>query len=135
MTKTYININGVSKDASTLDMSQADRYFRNAWDFNGDVIDIDMVKARDIQRDKLRADREARLVELDRIQQTALTSGNAAIGNGQADKVNLPSGSYNATQIEAQKQKFRDVTVDQRIEDATTPEALKLLTLDALATV
>lgn len=45
----------------------ADRTFRNAWAQNGKIIAHDMVKAREIQRERLRRVREPLQAELDAI--------------------------------------------------------------------
>lgn len=115
MTNTYININGDVRDAASLTVPQ-DRTFRGAWQFNGDAVEIDMTKARDIHRDNLRAERAPKLAELDTAWFRAAETGDTT---AQAD-------------IAAQKQALRDVTADARIDGAKTPDALKALTLDAL---
>ena len=46
--QTLININGVTVDASSVKMPASGREFRNAWQLNGDVIEVDMVKAKEI---------------------------------------------------------------------------------------
>jgi len=112
---TQININGDVRDAASLTMP-TDRVFRGAWQFNGDAVEVDMVKARDIHRDNLRTERNPRLEALDtdwfRAAETGDTTAQSAIA--------------------ASKQALRDVTSDARIEEATTPEELKALTLDVL---
>ena len=115
MTQTYININGELRDASTLTVPK-NRVFRNAWQFEGVVVEVDMAKAREIHRDNLRQERSPRLGKLDtdwfRAAEISDTSAQA--------------------EIAAQKQKLRDITDDPRIDSATTPEELVELTLDAL---
>ena len=115
MTTTYININGDVRDASSLTVPQ-DRTFRGAWQFSGDVVEIDMVAAREIHKDNLRAERGPRLEALD-------TAWFRAAETGDADA---------QAQVAADKQALRDVTSDPRIEAASTPEALKALDLDTL---
>jgi hypothetical protein len=110
---TYININGDVRDASSITVP-TDRTFRGAWQFSGDAVEIDMVAAREIHRDNLRAERKPLLEALDVEYMKAL----------EAD-----TGTVNIT---AQKQKLRDVTEDARIEAAATPDELKALTLDVL---
>jgi hypothetical protein len=114
---TYININGDVRDAASLTVP-TDRTFRGAWQFSGDAVEIDMVAAREIHRDNLRAERGPKLDKLDtdwfRAAETADTEAQAAIA--------------------AAKQVLRDVTKDPRIEAAKSPEALKKLTLDFLTT-
>lgn len=115
MAQTLININGDVRDAASLNVPQ-DRTFRGAWQFSGDVVEVDMVIARDIHRDNLRAERVPQFDKLDaawfRAAETSDTEAQAAIA--------------------AQKQALRDVTSDSRIEAAATPDELKALTLDVL---
>lgn len=115
MAQTYININGETRNVSSLTLPQ-DRTFRGAWQFDGDVVEVDMPLARDIHRDNLRAERAPRLDALDadwfRAAETNDTDAQAAIA--------------------AQKQALRDVTSDARIDAAATPDELKALTIDTL---
>ncbi len=113
MSKTYININGDVRDASSLTVP-ADRTFRDAWQFEGDAITVDMDKAKDIHRDTLRAERAPRLSLLD----VALM------------KVLETNGDN--SEVVAAKIALRDVTADAKIAAAKTPEELSALTLDAL---
>jgi len=112
---TYININGDVREASSLQVPQ-DRTFRGAWQFNGNVVEIDMNEARNIHKDHLRQEREELWGGLDASFMQALESG---------DTVAQQS-------IAGAKQVLRDVTDDQRIADAQTPDDLKALTLDVL---
>ena len=115
MAQTYININGESRDASSITVP-ADRTFRGAWQFNGDVVEVDMASAREVHKGNLRTERQSQLDSLDTAWFRAAEQSDA---NAQAD-------------VAAQKQALRDVTADARIESAATPEALKVLTLDVL---
>lgn len=110
---TYIDINGDVRDASSLTVP-SDRTFRDAWQFNGNAVDVDMVAAKDIHKDNLRRERAPRLADLDVAYMKALESG-----SGAAD-------------IAAQKQILRDITDDARIDAATTPDELKALDLATL---
>ena len=110
---TYININGDVRDASSLTVP-TDRTFRGAWTFNGNVVEIDMAKARDIHKENLRVERKPRLEALDVSYMKALEAGSGAAA------------------IATQKQALRDVTADTRIANAADVDALKALTLDAL---
>ena len=112
---TYININGDVRDAASITVP-TDRTFRNAWQFSGAAVEIDMTKARDIHRSNLRAERAPKLDKLD-------TQWFRAAETGDAD-------AQKAVAIE--KQRLRDVTADSRIVSAKTPEELKALTLDVL---
>ncbi len=86
-----------------------DRTFRNAWKYNGVNVETDMVKARDIWRNKMRVVRAPLLSALDVQYTMADEAGDIA----------------KKTQIAAQKQALRDVTADPAIGTATTPDALK----------
>jgi hypothetical protein len=110
---TYININGDVRDAASLNVPQ-DRAFRNAWQFNGDAVEVDMVAAKAIHKDKLRAERKPLLDALDVEFMRTLEQGNATAG------------------ITAKKKVLRDITDDARIDTAATPEALKALDLATL---
>lgn len=83
-----------------------DRTFRNAWRTD---LTVDMEKARDIWRDRIRAARAPLLAALDVEYQRADEAGDAA---AKADVV-------------ARKQALRDATADPAIEVATTPDHLK----------
>lgn len=77
---------------------------------------IDMPAARDIHRDRLRAEREARWPDLDARWFVAAETGATA---AQAS-------------IAAEKQALRDAPADPRIDAAADVAALALLDLDAL---
>ena len=113
--KTLININGDLRDAALLTVPQ-DRTFRDAWQFIGAAIEVDMMKARDIHRDRLRAERAPRFSELDAAWFRAAETGDTDA----------------QTAVAGMKQALRDVTADPRIDAAATPDELKALTLDAL---
>lgn len=112
---TYIEIDTEVRNAADVSVP-VDRTFRDAWQFNGAAIEVDMVKARDIHRDRLRAARVPRFAELDAAWFRAAETGDA---DAQAA-------------IAGAKQALRDVTSDPRIDAASAPGALKTLTLDAL---
>ncbi len=114
MTTALINLNGIEINADSV-IVPAFRDFRDAWTYR-DAIQTDMDKARDIQKDVVRADRKPMLEALDVDTMKALESGADVSG------------------IAAQKQRLRDITDDPRIAVAATPEELKVLTLDELLT-
>ena len=64
MTQTYININGEVREASSLTMPPEGRLLRGAWQFNGDVIGIDPVKAKAILTEKVRDELQRRLTAI-----------------------------------------------------------------------
>ena len=74
---TYININGDVRDASSLTVP-TDRTFRGAWQYNGDAVEINMTKAKEIHRDNLRTERNERLAALDVSYMKALEAGSGA---------------------------------------------------------
>lgn len=75
-------------------------------------LQIDMEKARECWRNKLRQDRRALLVELDALHTRAVGQGNAA----------------EAKRIEAQRQRLRDMPADPRISAAKTLDELRGVT-------
>jgi hypothetical protein len=93
-----------------------DRTFRNAWVDDGKAVQHDMPKARNIWRNKMRKARAPLLAGLDVEVMRALEQGKPT------------------TDIATRKQALRDVTADPAIEAAQTPEALKAVWPQALAT-
>lgn len=77
-------------------------------------ITIDMTKARNIHRDRMRAARAPKLAALDVAFQRALETGGDTVS------------------IVAQKQALRDVTANPEIEAAQTPDDLKKVWPDLL---
>ena len=112
MAKTMIKIGALTVDAADYE-TPTERTFREAWSFGGNpeagIITVDMAKARDIWRDKIRQARAGKLEALDAQFMKALETG--------AD----------TTEIVAQKQALRDAPADPAIDAATTPAELKLV--------
>jgi len=73
------------------------------------MINVNMDKAKDIWKDKIRADREPYFTSLDVDYLKATEAQNVTLKN----------------HIETKKQKLRDAPEDSRITNATTPELLK----------
>lgn len=95
----------------------ADRMFREAWTTRGNGrIEHDMVKARNIHRENMRAARANKLCDLD----AEYLRADEAIDRARK------------REIAARKQALRDVTDDPAIESAQTPEELKSVWPDAL---
>lgn len=115
MVQTYISIKGETRDAASLSVPQ-DRTFRNAWQFEGDVIEIDMVQAKEIHKERLRQERKPILEALDIEWFRAV----------ETDDI------ITQTNIAKKKQILRDITEDERIETANIPKDLQLLTLENL---
>lgn len=85
-----------------------DRTFRDAWVLKGKAVEVDMPKARNIHRDRLRALRKPALEALDTDYQRADEAGDAKT----------------KAAVSKRKQELRDVTADPAIEAATTPQEL-----------
>lgn len=93
----------------------ASRAFRDAWTDRGGVV-VDMPKARELHRSRMRAARGPKLAELDTQYLRADERGDAETKQTTA----------------AQKQALRDVTADPAIEAAQTPEELDAVMPDIL---
>ena len=87
------------------DLPNEHNNFFNAWELNGTTVTVNLEKAKDITKDRLRAERTPLLQAQDVAFQRALESG--------AD----------TTAIVAEKQRLRDIT--QLADQATTLEQLK----------
>ena len=85
----------------------SDRTYRNAWEKSGAAVGVNMPKAREIHRQKMREARKPKLEALD-IEQ------------------------LRGRNVEAQKQALRDVTAAPEIESASTPDDLKAVWPDCL---
>ena len=107
---TFVKIGATSYDAADYQIP-AQRTFRDGWEANSDtgVISVNMTKAKDIWRDKIRAAREAPFQDLDTAYMKALETG--------AD----------TSSIAAQKQALRDAPALASIDNATTPDELKAI--------
>lgn len=93
-----------------------DRTFRNAWTAGAGRVEHDMAKAREIKREQLRGLRKPKMEALD-------------IAYMRADELGDIAGKRH---IAAQKQALRDVTMDQTIDAAMTPDELKAVIPEAL---
>jgi hypothetical protein len=107
---TFIKIGANEYNAADYSIP-SERTFREGWEANSDtgVISVNMTKAKDIWRDKIRAAREEPLKALDTAYMKALESGSST------------------TQIIADKQALRDAPALESIDAATTPEELKAI--------
>lgn len=112
MATTMIKIGALTVDASVYEKPN-ERTFREAWTFGANpeagVITVDMDKAKDIWREKIRIARAPEFEALDTAFMKALETG--------AD----------TSAIVAQKQALRDAPADPAIDAATTPDELKLV--------
>jgi hypothetical protein len=107
----------VSHRVGSLDELPNERTFRNAWKADAARVDVDMPKARNIWRDKMRGVRAGKLGALD-------------IEYQRADEV---ADNARKREIALKKQALRDVTALPEIEAAKTPEELKAVWPDILA--
>lgn len=110
MIQTFIKIGATDYNVADYTIP-AERTFREGWEANADtgVISVNMAKAKDIWRDKIRAARVKPLAALDTDYMKALETG--------ADTAS----------IIAQKQALRDAPALSSIENATTPDELKAI--------
>ena len=53
MAQALININGQVVEASSVTLPSTGRKFREAWQLNGNVVEVDMVKAKELKVDKI----------------------------------------------------------------------------------
>jgi hypothetical protein len=107
---TFIKIGATEYDAADYTIP-AERTFRDVWEANEDtaVISVNMERAKDIWRDKIRQARIEPLSNLDADYMKALETG--------AD----------TTSIIAQKQALRDAPALSSIDAATNPDDLKAI--------
>lgn len=116
MTQSMINLNGSVVDASNVTVP-ASREFRDEWDLDGDAIVVDMTKAKEIHRARIRAARDEQFAEYDAI----VTRLNAKALGG----TTLTAADKTAVKdAEAARQALRDAPSDPAIDAATTPEEL-----------
>ena len=99
--------NGLSYKIVADSVIPADRSFRNAWKQNGESIETDMTKAKEIHKTKIREARKSKITELDIEFQKALET------------------SASTTDIVAKKQALRDAPADSAIASASNEAALK----------
>lgn len=100
----YVSHRFISREAVPTD-----RTFRNAWRDNGVGVSVEMAAAREIHRDKLRQMRKPKL----------------EAGDADLMKALEVQDWVSVARIREVKQVLRDVTADQAIAAATTPDALK----------
>ncbi len=107
---TFIKIGATEYNATDYTIP-AERTFREGWEANAGtgVISVNMAKAKDIWRDKIRAARVEPLAALD----TAFMKAQET--------------SASTTQIVADKQVLRDAPALSSIDAATTPDELKAI--------
>lgn len=107
MSTNMISVGGLTVDAANVTVPD-NRDFRNAWQLEGAVIEVDMNKARDIHRDLIRIVRKEAFAVNDINLQDAMIDGDA---------------DAKATGV-ARRDALRDAPADPAIDAATTPEEL-----------
>lgn len=100
-----------AKDVQTVgtETIPTDRTFRDAWVQSAGKISVDMPRAREVQRERLRAARAPLLEALD-------------VSYQRADEAKDEAAKK---RVAAEKQRLRDVTRHPAIDAAKTPEQLK----------
>lgn len=89
----------------------SDREFRNAWEKNGSLVQVNIEKAKEVKKDNLRLEREPLLKQLDVDFIKALEA----------------SDSIKQQEISEKKQELRDITKIETLLNATTVEELKAI--------
>lgn len=115
MAQSLININGEIRDAASLTFPTTGREFREAWQFNGSVVEIDMVKAKDIKIDKIVTKAQERIFEAEqKAAKKAMKGEDTTIEDEEIAKF---------------KSKPKQAGIDL-IQNAVTPEELDAITED-----
>ena len=124
MTQTFIKIGATTYDATDYTLP-AERTFREAWEATGvdtGVIGVNMDKAKEVWREKIRMAREPELVKLDAEFMKAME-----IPESMLDENSESVREKRLSEIVTAKQALRDAPADLLINEATTPEELKLV--------
>ena len=115
MAQSLININGEVRDASSLTFPGTGREFRGAWQFEGDVITIDLVKAKEIKIEKIAAKAEERIQKAEeKARKKALKGEDTTVEDAEIAKFKA-------------KPKAAGIAL---IQNAATPEELAAITED-----
>lgn len=109
----------VTKLPDDYEPPDKDRSYRNAWTFVDGKVLVDMPRAREIHKDKLRSLRAPKFSQLD-------------MEYLRADEV---KNEVEKARIAAEKQALRYVTDDPRIEAALNPDELRAVLPDILKVV
>jgi len=114
MATTYININGEVREASSLQLPGSGRAFRDAWQFNGDVIDVDIAKAKVIRAEQLHREAEEDASEAEKEARKAAVEGRpqdaTAARNRASRRRAVPN--FNAVQNAADEAGLLALTID-----------------------
>lgn len=120
MITTYIETKQGRVDAKNV-TQPTDRIFRDAWQLDGGVIDIDMDSAREIWRDKIREARKAAFAPLDDLYREKTEGLIEAQASGEDDTEIITEIS----KITTKKKLLRAATQDPAIEAAQNVDELK----------
>lgn len=115
MATSLIRINGRDYNAASLTFPSTGREFRNAWAVNGNIIEIDMVKARELKIEKIWAKAMERIAKAEEQAAKKAMKG-------------LPTSDEDA-EVAKFKAKPKQAAVDL-ISNASTPEELDAITED-----
>ena len=107
---------GLHYDIVDDNIIPSDRTFRNAWKTGATGVEVDMLKARELWREKIRQARISKFAENDTILQNAI-----ADGDEKAKSVAITL-----------RNKLRELPQDPRIDAAQTPNELKAIWFDEL---
>lgn len=113
--QSLINIDGAIRDVAFLTIP-AKRDFREAWQLSGRVVEHDLEKAKEIHKNRLRAERAIRMETLDTRFMKALET----------------EDSEARQQVIAEKQALRDMPTNPLWDMVTSVEDLRKITLDRL---
>jgi len=111
MAQTYISINGEMRDASSLTLPPEGRLLRGAWVFNGDVIDIDPAKSKEILTDKIRQEGAERLQSI-------------AADYSEAERETWPTQIEDAEALKANPNAAAPLVRSLATADSITPDAM-----------
>ncbi len=115
---SYIQVGGQRIEANSAQLPATGRVFRDAWEVNGDVIEVNMAKAREMRVEQLL--REA-------------TGAADAAEKAQRMKAALGVSAQEIAAEAAKVARFRGIpsqAAAKVIADATTPDELAAVTLD-----
>lgn len=118
MPDTLLNINGVTVKASNVDLP-ADRDLRDAWQLNGDVVEIDMTKAKAIRAEQLLTEANEEAEKAAKAERKAEIMGDTAAAAAARVKKERRQGTVKAAGR-------------RKLADATTPAELAAVTVDDL---
>lgn len=123
MSEVYINVNGAVVKQDSVETPK-NRRFRSNWTLEGDVITVDMDKAKEQVRNELRVER-APLMEDNDLKLTLLFRKKELYNGATLSEEDKAKGLA----IEADQQRLRDVTKHPDIDACQTPEDLENLKL------